>query len=249
MARYAAGYGRVQPIWGEQDAATTATALAGASNISWQKVGDTKAFPSSLPSGVSGFIPTRATITSSNNLGTCWLVRLVDLGSLNISTNTFTDGNAMPTVTELNTSRAMSGIVLMEVTTVLNATPGNLQITYTDQDGNTAESNTAQAFAASAAVGSIGVVNLNSGDTGVRDITNAQRTAGTTPTGVIKLWGVIPVAMMMNTSAGQGETVDLLTTQFCPQLFGTSEQLYVLVASVTAANTVCHGALHVVGDS
>lgn len=205
--------------------------------------------PSSLPSGVSGFIPTRFTVTSSNNLGAIYLCRLVNLGSLNISTNTFTDGSAMPTVTELNTSRAMSGIVLIEVTTVLNATPGNLQITYVDQDGNTAESNTAQAFAASAAVGSIGVVTLNSGDTGVRDITNAQRTAGTTPTGVITLWGVIPLAIVHNVATGQGETVDLLTTRFAPQFWGTSDEVYALVGSVTAANTVCHGVINFVGDS
>lgn len=242
----AASHGRRQPIWGEQVTATTASILAGTPQISLQRVGRTKALPSSLPTGVAGFIPTRFTVSSATGTA-LWLVRLVDMGSLDISSNTFTDGSAMPTVTELNTSRALPGIVLVEVTTVLNATPGSLSITYTDQSGNTA-ANTAQAMTASSAVGSMGIVNFNAGDTGAVDITTAARTGGTTPTGVVKFWGVIPVAMVYNTLQ-IGETVDLLTTRFAPHFMGTSEELYVLAGSITSANTVVQGSVFYIGDS
>lgn len=249
MARYAAGYGRVQPIYGEQVAATTSATLGTVTQINWQRAGITRAMPSSLPSGVSGFIPTKVTFSSSPNLLGVWLVKLIDLGSLNISTNVFTDGNSMPTVTEMNTSRVQSGAVIMEVTTALNATPGSITITYTDQDGNSGQTSTSQALGASAVVGSIGNLQLASGDYAIRDISSAARTGGTTPTGVVKFWGIVPITMAYSVAVGNGETVDLLTTSFAPQLLGTNDQMYVLVGTTTAANDVTQGIIHLVGDS
>jgi hypothetical protein len=178
-----------------------------------------------------------------------WLVKLVDLGSLNISTNTFTDGSAMPTVDELGTNRVMAGAVIMEVTVALNATPGSITITYTDQDGNASQTSTSQALAASAAIGSIGNLQLATGDYAVRDISAAARTGGTTPTGTIKFWGIIPVGMVYSAGAGAGETVDLVTNSFALVPLGTSDQLYVIHASTVVANNVIQGVLNVVGDS
>lgn len=242
----AASHGRSQPIWGEQATATTSSILTGSPQLNLQRVGRTKALPSSLPTGVSGFIPTRLTMSSSQGTA-LWAVKLVDLGSLNISTNVFTDGSAMPTVTELNTSRSLPGIVLAEVTTVLSATPGNLSITYTDQSGNTAATS-AQTISGSAAVGSIGMVVLNAGDIGAVDITTAARTGGSSPTGVFKFWGVIPIAMVYNSSQ-VGETVDFLTTRFVPQFMGINDEFQVLVGSITLANTVVQGSVFYLGDS
>jgi hypothetical protein len=72
----------------------------------------------------------------------------------------------------------------LEVTTALGATAQNLTMTYVDQDGNSAEAASALAMVASSAVTRIPhspwFVPLNSGDTGLRRVTQIQFSAGNT---------------------------------------------------------------------
>lgn len=81
---------------------------------------------------------------------------------------------------------AAGSFISARVTTVLTATAHNITITYMDQAGNVAEAGSAQAARVSAAVGTIPLTTpqwfyyLNSGDTGVRKITNWTTSAGNT---------------------------------------------------------------------
>jgi hypothetical protein len=217
--------------------ATAGTAtLVASQQVQMALNGQFRALPSPLPTGVTAYIPTRVFIGSSVAGEVLWC-RLVNLGSIDISPSTFTDANAFPTYTELgDASVSESGVVFAEVTTVLNATPGSLAITYVDQNGNTAEATTAVALTASAAVGTGAFIALNAGDYAVRDITAAARTLGTTPTGVIKFWGVRPLIMTPVTSLG-GTMENLLTSAFHPQRFAAGDQLAVIFMNTTQVKT------------
>jgi hypothetical protein len=111
------------------------------------------------------------------------------LGSFNVSTNVFTDGSA-----------AAAGVfysrLLAVVQTVLSATPTNITVTYTDQDGNTGHATSALTIPASAPVGNVFefVLANTAGqmkDVGVTDVTAVVDTAA--PTGVVEIWGFNPL--------------------------------------------------------
>jgi hypothetical protein len=105
------------------------------------------------------------------------------------SCNVFTDGSA-----------AAAGVfysrLLAVVQTVLSATPTNITVTYTDQDGNTGHATSALTIPASAPVGNVFefVLANTAGqmkDVGVTDVTAVVDTAA--PTGVVEIWGFNPL--------------------------------------------------------
>lgn len=203
-----------------------------------------------MPAGVSSYIPVEAHIGAQTGGAVSVLIaELINLGSLDISgaSGTFTDGSAMPTRTELGTSTVMAGAVIAEVTTILNATPGTYTITYVDQDGNGAETTAAATPTASATVGSAGFVRLNTTDWGVRDITAAARAAGTTPTGVIQFWGVIPISMTA-VVASTPVVDDLIGSGMIRRLPASAK---IGAFALTTSNNACAllGAIRMVGDS
>ena len=65
-----------------------------------------------MPSGVTGFRLTNATLYSSIQTAPYLLVKLVDLGTFTFGTG-FTDGSAMPTVTEGGISRIMHSALIV----------------------------------------------------------------------------------------------------------------------------------------
>ena len=214
------------------------------------RAGFVEDMPSSLPSGVTSFMPTYvAGYQSSGASGHVIMVtELVKLGEISLATPTFTDGATMGTATELGATVDVAGPVIAEVTVALNATPGNLQITYVDQAGNVAEANTAQAMTASSSVGSTGICNLNAGDWGVRDITTATRTAGTTPTGTLDLWGTKPIAFLYNGSASiLSSNVDLLSNGLVRRL-GAAAKVGVFLLGTGIAASGYGGMIRFVGD-
>jgi hypothetical protein len=81
-----------------------------------------------------------------------------------------------------------------EVTTGLSATAHNLTMTYVDQDGNTAEAGPTYAAPTSAVAGRSPTVTgswfieLNTGDTGVRYLTQIAQSTITSVTGVSNFW-------------------------------------------------------------
>jgi hypothetical protein len=176
------------------------------------------------------------------------VAELINLGSLNISTNVFTDGSAMPTRTELNASNATASPIIAEITTALNATPGNVTVTYVDQDGNTAEATTAQALPVSGPIHDAGYIALNGQDWGARDITTATRTGGTTPTGTVKFWGLLPLALISSTPvAQQAVKANLLTGDFNLSRLGAGATIGVF--SNSSATRAMLGDVYFIGDS
>lgn len=158
----------------------------------------------SLPSGVTKYRLLGAMGTASIN-HTLSFFKAISFGSINISTPTFTDGSAWGTQTQLGASVTASSPVLLECTTVLNATPGNLSFTYKNQAGTGGQTSSTLSLGANTVVGSMGYMQLAAGDYGCQDITAATRTAGTTPTGVIKFWGVQPIGKVQ--IAGGSSTI------------------------------------------
>jgi hypothetical protein len=243
--RIADGYGGVELFDGEVPTATTATLLSGLNG--GQNVAGMRTLPT-LPSGVTAYIPTAVSI-SATTLTSYLVAKVISLGSIDISgaSGTFTDGSSMPTITELGTSRTTCSAVIAEVTTALNATPGSLSITYVDQDGNSAEATTAQTLTASAAAGTTGYVILNAGDIGVQDITTAVRSAGTTPTGVIKFWGVVPIVSISTGNVDIPEKANLLTQFFNPIRLGAGDVIRVFPV-LTATTKRVFGMINFIGE-
>lgn len=213
------------PLWGE---AQSTTVILGGNNQAMQAVGNMQLLPSL--GSMTDFFPTSLYLVETFGFRQLMLAKVIDLGSLDISgaSGTFTDGSAMPSEVELGNSAApVSGPVWIEVTTALNATPGAFTITYTDQDGNTGQTSVSQNLNVSGTVRSSGWVTLATGDVGVRDITAAARTGGTTPTGVVKFWGILPVCMVRSVAANLPRHKNLLSQSFFIHKMGASDRLKV----------------------
>lgn len=244
LARMAAGYRNRLPVWAEwqttMNGPITATLASGCLPI--------HTLPS-LPSGVTNFIPTEFEI--HNNFGiTFTLAKLINLGSLDISGPTFTDGNAMPTLTELGVSRQINGALLAVTEVALNASPGSFTVTYVDQDGNTAETITSTAMTLSSPIRSAEFIELNAGDVAVKDVTNATRTGGTTPTGTIRFYGVIPLGTACIPAAVGWAKADLMLDQICPYRLLNGDQLGIILTSRPGSlNSAIVGGISFVGNN
>lgn len=154
----------------------------------------------SLPSGVTAFIPTclHHFNRNGNSISTIFGVEIL-LGSINLATNTFTDGAAMPTVTELGVaSQVTASSVMVRVKNTTNSSPGTVTMTYTNQDGTTSRSVALDALS-SAPVGSmIFQSSMQSTDWGVRDVTNLVQSGGSSPSGEIEVIGLIPLGTLFS---------------------------------------------------
>jgi hypothetical protein len=243
IARWAAGFGAQQPFWGELTATTTNN-LLGSTTFAAQKIGSMLSMPA-LSSSYSSYIPLLASASDSTSQASMIIAKGINLGSLTLgdgagAASTFADGAAMPTANEGNIFRQVASGVLAEVTTVASATPGSITITYINQGGTTGQVSTSQAVTANAVVGSAGLILLASGDTGVRDITTAARTAGTNPSGVLKFWGLIPLGFVPCSVFGGGYTYSrsLLLSYFNALRLNASDQLIFFFIGANAAKAV-----------
>lgn len=246
VSRIAAGFVKRQCIYGENQAITSTTLLVG-STFPLHKISVTQAMNGSLPSGVTSFIPTCAQMFCTTTFGPVLVAKLIDLGNLNIATPTFTDGSNMGSDTVAGQTLSRASAVIAEVTTVLNATPGNLGITYVDQDGNTAEATTVTALTTIAVVGTCAWVPLNSPDWGVRDITTATRTGGTTPTGVVQFWGLVPIGMLYINAETQPGFRDFITTAPNIVKLGINDVIGFIAGATVVRGE--HGSIQLVGDN
>lgn len=245
------GYYLTQPLYSE--ITTAPGTLLGGMIGSLSKAGFTKALPSTLPPSVTGYIVTTIEgSTDVRNSGTLLYGRIINLGSIDISgaSGTFTDGDQMPTVTVGGNSLQLASAVICEVEVALNATPGSLTITYVDQDGNTAETTTAQTLTASSPLGSCGFIVLNTGDWGVRDITAATRSVGTTPTGTIRFWGVQPLGMGPTTASGADGNciINSITTNLNIRPLPAGSNIAAFLHNANQAYGF-QGSMYVIGDS
>lgn len=106
------------------------------------------------------------------------------LGSINMNTGTFTDGVAMPVKSIFGSNlQTATDLAYIVATATHTATTPVVTVTYTDQDGNAGNS-AALTLPTNAAVGSAFLINphLASGDSGIRDVTNITKSAGTAGT-------------------------------------------------------------------
>lgn len=249
--RIGGGFSLQQPLWGEHTTAVTAT-LISTDTFSRARVGDAKPLPSGLPTGVTAYIPTRVSASITLASQTILLAKMINLGSLDISgaSGTFTDGSSMPTITELGVSRTTASAVLMEVTSDLSALPGTITITYVDQNGNAAETTAAMTLTTLAASRTVGAVILNSGDTGVQDITAAARSGGTVPTGTIKFWGLVPISFLAGSPGTIGVCVmdNLVTSAFNWVKLGAGDIYGTFVWGSTGTKAIL-GDVFFVGDN
>ena len=241
IRRFTSGFYSNDPVWGE---IVSTSSLFGTTSIPYQRIGDFKTYPS-LPSGVTGYIPACMNLTYHGAGSHAIIAKLIDLGTLNTAGPTFTDGNQMPTVTELGVSRQIPGTVMVEITAALNATPRNLSVTYVDQDNNTAETTSAVSLPASGVAGSMAALKLNGSDWGVLDITNATGSGGTTPSGTLKFWGVIPLGIV-NMMQNVVDVCDFIGTGSNPMVFDAGESLVIMAGGTTAKNVM--GSVFTIGD-
>lgn len=243
LNRIGGGFSASEVFWGEQQ--TTFTSVVSGSSIVHGRMAFVNPYPNPLPTGVSAYIPVFGTLVWPAGTSQFMIGKVVNFGSLNIGTNVFTVGSSMPTVTELGVSEVTASSVLIEVTTQLNATPGNLTVTYTDQGGTSGLTTASQSLTASAVVGSVGLILLNSGDWGAQAVTGATQSGGTTPSGVVKFWGIVPL-MFLNTR-NVIPIENLLTGQFNLNRFGAGDQLGVFSYLTTTGAVI--GKIYSFGDS
>lgn len=179
-----------------------------------QSMGTIAVLPS-LPSGITSYRVLGGMARSSRD-GVIKIMAEYVLGTIDISGTAGANYAAMPTITELGVSRIIPSPLYAEVTTALNATPGNLTVTYKDQDGNTAETNALSVITPSCVKGTAGIIALNSPDVGVTEVTVLTRSVGSTPTGVLKVFGLIPIMTMNIVTTNSFDVVNLMTSNPAP---------------------------------
>lgn len=241
----------VEPMWDEIQTATVTTPTA--NTLGMQRLGQMKELPA-LPANVTAYIVTQFSAQSSLGTVSMMLAKLINLGSLTLGdgaggASSFADGVAMPTVTELGSSVQIPSPVICEVTTLVTATPGTFTITYQDQDGNSSETTAAQTPGANAPLRSAGTIVLNGSDWGVIDISDAARSAGTNPGGVIKFWGIVPIGIIASPNSAPGNvSKNLLTMDFNPVRLGAGDVLGCFTFG-TVTTKAMMGMVTLVGDT
>lgn len=202
----------------------------------------------SFPSGVTGYIPLEFALSASAVVSnSVLLTELILLGSIDLSTGTFTDGAAMPTRTVFNTSTQLASPVLAMFTATGGGTSRTLTLTYVDQDGNTAESTSALSIQNSASNDAGGTFPLKAGDWGVRDITNCT-SAGTTPSGTVSFYGMVPIVLAQPTTGTVNNTVTDLIGNGIVRRLGAAAKWGAFTVGSAGQNGVV-GYIKVVGDS
>lgn len=249
IARIMNGYDCYEPFYGDQQTAFTSTLLTGQNTIVGT-VGTTRTFPS-LPTGVTGYIVMSTNALSSNGSGPLILGKAINLGSIDISgaSGTFSAGSSMPTVTEGNNSNQTYSSVMAEVTTAISSNAGTLTITYKANDGTTGNTTTAQTITNSAVAHTCGTITLNTGHWGVSQITASARAAGSSPTGVIKFWGVLPICMVhQGYSASIPAFRNLISSTINPMRLGAADVVKIFSLGATGVRGL-EGGMNIVGDS
>lgn len=245
VARMANGYSLMcQPIWDEVGGTSTL-----ANSVTVQRIGNSKAMPSVLPNGVTGFIPTRFSMAAAQ-AGVFGIGKFIQLGIIDMSAgagSTPTGRNNMPTQTVGNTSYDMQSPVFMEVTTVLTGAAPTLTLVYKRSSGDGNQTSAAQTVAATAAINSGGFFKLNTGDSGVYNI--QTYTPNAAQTGIIKLWGFIPFSMVNIESANVSNSMPLLFGgSFSLVKLGASDQVSGLMYINNTAKGIL-GTIDFLGDS
>lgn len=140
--------------------------------------------------------------------------RLFHASAINHNTTSAQSITGVPT--RYLTTESPGNFAFLEVTTALNATAHTVAMTYTDQDGNAAEAAAAIAVVVSSAVTripfSFRFIPLNSGDRGVRTVTNLTMSA--VASGVSNLVIGHPLGWISCSQAGAMQIMDGINSAF-----------------------------------
>lgn len=227
--------GALHRSFGRRGSSSTA-ALATCGSVSCYRMPGTVPIPSP-GSGVAGFVfPTMNTWTEDP----CIMLAGIEyeLGSLTVSTNTFSAGSSMPTETIRGVSVQTAAAFCFAVCTVaVTATTPTLTITYTDQDGNTGNS-CAPVLPTSPLIDTAFFLqpHLANGDTAMRAVTNMSISTGSA--GTIRVFGLLPLTISHNTSS-QMFASDMLGFFGPDYISTTSDKIAVYrVTSATASDFI-----------
>jgi len=212
-------YGSLQLAMYFKNAATTAAATNVNGGISIQRcsLGGNSGLAYTVPSvtaPTTGFCFTGLEATASVVGGL--LVGLeYTLGTLTVSGNSYSDGVAMPTKTVRGSSIQTSSLITMAyVSASMTATTPVLTFNYTNQAGTTGRSSSIT-LPTNATVNSCYLVNnnLQSGDTGIQDLSASGPNGlsiSTGSAGTVKLIGILPIGFIHTGGANSANPIDVL---------------------------------------
>lgn len=171
---------------------TTTAATSTSGYTSWKR----HPIAFTVPTFTGNAYMTHCRVYNSANAGQTAMVALETLmGSIALSTGTFTDNNAMPTRTIGGGSSAQlaTTMPMLYVSTALTATTPTITTTYVNQAG-TGSKSCALTLPTSPVIntGFAMAPHLASGDTGMQDITNITKSAGTA--GTLQVLGLLPLS-------------------------------------------------------
>lgn len=164
------------------------------------------------------------------------------LGTLTVSGNSFSAGVSMPTKacaensTPVQTSALFAAIYIS--TTLTGATTPILTITYTNQDGTGSRTATLTLPSNPVANSMFFLrIHLQSGDTGIRAVTNMSISTGSG--GEIKAIGVLPLGLQTgNSISGAGAAFNPLALPFIMPLIETNDVIAVYkTGAVSVSNS------------
>lgn len=194
-------------------------------------------FATGFGTGVTGAIFTQ--IQAMNNQAGATIVCgiEIDMGSLAVSTNVFTDGSTMGTRTVAGSSVTMASVVpMLVVTSQLTAATPVITTTYTNQAGVGSKSS-ALTLPSNSVANSAFMMSphLASGDTGIRDVTNMSKSAGTV--GVLHVYGLLPLQIISqnNSTAHLVAGFDPLTIPLYPYSVQSTDTLAFYIFGTTSS--------------
>lgn len=197
LARISNGYAGEVRFYGEAQNGTNQFPNA-STQAFFRRMAYVEPFISPLPSGVSAYLPVEVAAVQVAFWQGLLVTESIVMGTYNIGTGVFTDGAVAPTRSELGVSRQIPVSLVAEVTTAITGTPStSLTIQYTDAVSGSGVSspNIFAAGAANAILKSASPIYAVAAGTSpfALDVTGVTYTPNAA-TGVLTIWGVIPVA-------------------------------------------------------
>lgn len=235
------------PVALSTKAGATTAATTNCGKISIKRYPDVITIPT-LGSGVTAAYLTDVGIGTVLAGSTTYVGYEQLLGSLTVSGNVFSAGTAMPTRTIAGASVVTATLSpILVATTALTATTPVVTITYTNQAGTGSRTATLTLPTNPAInTGFLITPHLQSGDTGIRSVENISISTGTA--GVLRVYGLFPQAININSAGGSGTTVLAINSPIPMWPFLGGDSVSVVQFSNTAAAD-CHVAMCFVGDN
>lgn len=182
------------------DTGTSTAANTTSGYTSGRRCATTLPVPSSLGAGLTSVVFPHVKLNKSLFAGTLIAALEYDLGTINMNSGAFTDGVAMPTKTILGVSVTTAAqIAVLVVNSAVTATTPAVTISYTDQGGSSGSA--VLTLPTNVAAKSAFLINphLGSADSGIRDVTNITKSAGSA--GDCKVYGLLILGHSIGTSS------------------------------------------------